>query len=42
MIRMVPFDRDGVIRHFDAEYVAVIEQCHGLSQGVLEEVAFSP
>ena len=41
MIRVVLFDLDGVIRHFDPKYVADIELRHGLTSGTLEGFAFA-
>jgi HAD superfamily hydrolase (TIGR01509 family) len=41
MIRVVLFDLDGVIRHFDPKHVSDIEQRHGLAAGTLEGIAFS-
>jgi len=41
MIRVVLFDLDGVIRHFDAGHAAAIEQRHGLAAGTLESIAFA-
>lgn len=41
MIRVVLFDLDGVIRHFDPKYVADIELKHGLVSGTLEGFAFA-
>lgn len=41
MIRVVLFDLDGVIRHFDPMNVADIEHRHGLAPGSLEGVAFA-
>ena len=41
MIRVVLFDLDGVIRHFDPKYVADIEIRHGLAPGTLEGFAFA-
>lgn len=41
MIRTVLFDLDGVIRHFDPDHVATIEQVHGLDAGSIEAFAFS-
>jgi putative hydrolase of the HAD superfamily len=41
MIRVVLFDLDGVIRHFDPKYVADIESRFGLRPGTLEGVAFA-
>lgn len=35
MIRVVLFDLDGVIRHFDSRYVADIEVKYGLAAGAL-------
>lgn len=40
MIRVVLFDLDGVIRHFDPEHVSAIEQRHGLLDGAIERTAF--
>lgn len=37
----MPFDLDGVIRHFDPKHVADIEQQHRLSSGTLESIAFA-
>lgn len=41
MIRVVLFDLDGVIRHFDPAHAADIEQRHGLEAGTLEGIAFA-
>lgn len=41
MIRVVLFDLDGVIRHFDPAHAADIEQRHGLETGTLEDIAFA-
>lgn len=41
MIRIVLFDLDGVIRHFDPNHVTDIERRHGLAPGSLEGVAFA-
>jgi HAD superfamily hydrolase (TIGR01509 family) len=41
VIRAVVFDLDGVIRHFDPEFVADIEARHALSMGTLLETAFA-
>ncbi|GAB3600836.1 HAD family hydrolase [Microbacterium tumbae] len=41
-IRTVLFDLDGVVRHFDPEYVSVIERRHGIASGVIEAIAFEP
>jgi putative hydrolase of the HAD superfamily len=41
MIRVVLFDLDGVIRHFDPNHVADIERRHGLAAGTLESIAFA-
>ncbi|WP_372968921.1 HAD family hydrolase [Microbacterium sp.] len=41
-IRAVLFDLDGVVRHFDPENVARIENQHGLATGAIEAVAFAP
>jgi glucose-1-phosphatase len=41
MIRVVLFDLDGVIRHFDPQYVAAIELKHGLAAGTLDGFAFA-
>lgn len=41
MIRVVLFDLDGVIRHFDPKTVADIERRHGLAAGALESSAFA-
>jgi putative hydrolase of the HAD superfamily len=41
MIRVVLFDLDGVIRHFDASYVADIERRHGLAAGTLDDIAYA-
>lgn len=40
-IRVVLFDLDGVVRHFDERAVAGIEASHGLAAGSLAAVAFS-
>lgn len=39
MIRLVLFDLDGVIRHFDPENAAMIEHHYGLSRGTIERAA---
>lgn len=41
MIRIVLFDLDGVIRHFDPRIVAEIERRHGLAAGTIESAAFA-
>lgn len=41
MIRVVLFDLDGVIRHFNPKHVADIEGRHGLAAGTLESIAFA-
>lgn len=41
MIRVVLFDLDGVIRHFDPRNVAEIERRHDLTAGTIESVAFA-
>ncbi|MET0830426.1 MAG: HAD-IA family hydrolase [Microbacterium sp.] len=41
MIRVVLFDLDGVIRHFDPAHVAGIERRHGLAPGTIEGAAFA-
>ncbi|MFJ3487945.1 HAD family hydrolase [Leifsonia aquatica] len=41
MIRVVLFDLDGVIRHFDPAHAVDIEQRHGLGAGTLESIAFA-
>ncbi|MFJ6429255.1 MULTISPECIES: HAD-IA family hydrolase [Microbacterium] len=41
MIRVVLFDLDGVIRHFDPQSVVDIEYRHELAAGVIESVAFT-
>ncbi|WP_040165760.1 HAD-IA family hydrolase [Microbacterium gorillae] len=41
MIRVVLFDLDGVIRHFDPQYAADVESRHGLPGGTLEGIAFA-
>lgn len=41
MIRVVLFDLDGVIRHFDARNTATIEHRHGLAPGDIERIAFA-
>lgn len=41
-IRLVLFDLDGVVRHFDPENVATIEREHGLAIGSIEARAFAP
>ena len=41
MIRVVLFDLDGVIRHFDPSNVAAIEQRHGIDAGDIERIAFA-
>lgn len=42
MIRCVLFDLDGVLRHFDAGFVARVEAEHGLPAGALDAAAFEP
>jgi len=42
VIRSVLFDLDGVLRHFDAGFVASIEREHGLPAGALDAAAFEP
>ncbi|WP_282848056.1 HAD-IA family hydrolase [Microbacterium oxydans] len=41
MIRVVLFDLDGVIRHFDARNTATIERRHDLAPGDIERIAFA-
>lgn len=41
MIRVVLFDLDGVIRHFDPAHAVDIEERHGLVAGTLESIAFA-
>lgn len=41
MIRVVLFDLDGVVRHFDPRHVADVEQRHGLAAGTIEGIAFA-
>ncbi|NJI60243.1 HAD family hydrolase [Microbacterium oxydans] len=41
MIRVVLFDLDGVIRHFDPAHVAEIERRHGLDSGIIAGTAFA-
>ncbi|GAA0437302.1 HAD family hydrolase [Leifsonia naganoensis] len=41
MIRVVLFDLDGVIRHFDPAHAVDIEERHGLAAGTLESIAFA-
>ena len=41
MIRVVLFDLDGVIRHFDPDHLAGIERRHGLADGTIASVAFA-
>lgn len=41
VIRLVLFDLDGVIRHFDPENAAMIEHHYGLSRGTIERAAFA-
>lgn len=41
MIRVVLFDLDGVIRHFDPQFVVDIERKHGLRVGSLDGFAFA-
>ncbi len=41
MIRVVLFDLDGVIRHFDPSHLADIERRHGLAAGTIECIAFA-
>jgi putative hydrolase of the HAD superfamily len=41
MIRVVLFDLDGVIRHFDAENTAMIERRYDLAPGDIERIAFA-
>lgn len=38
----VLLDLDGVVRHFDPEHVAGVEERHGLRAGSLTEAAFEP
>ncbi|MBF4635772.1 HAD hydrolase-like protein [Agreia pratensis] len=41
MIRLVLFDLDGVIRHFDSRYVSDIEANYDLKPGTLNGIAFA-
>lgn len=41
MIRAVVFDLDGVIRHFDPEYVADVERRHAVEQGAIAAAMFA-
>ncbi|MGI9822837.1 HAD family hydrolase [Agromyces sp. Marseille-Q5079] len=41
MIRVVLFDLDGVIRHFDPDHLAGIERRHGLTSGTIAGIAFA-
>jgi len=41
MIRAVVFDLDGVIRHFDPEFVADVERRHALEQGAIMAAMFA-
>lgn len=41
VIRVVLFDLDGVIRHFDPQHTDEIERRHGLPAGALSQTAFS-
>lgn len=41
MIRVVLFDLDGVIRHFDPDHLAGIERRHGLADGTIAGIAFA-
>ncbi|HYF44969.1 MAG TPA: HAD family phosphatase [Acidimicrobiales bacterium] len=41
MIKAVVLDLDGVIRHFDAEFVADVERRHALEQGSIMAAMFS-
>ncbi|MFE7195053.1 HAD family hydrolase [Microbacterium oxydans] len=41
MIRVVLFDLDGVIRHFDARNTATIERRYDLAPGDIERIAFA-
>ncbi|KTR78825.1 haloacid dehalogenase [Microbacterium oxydans] len=41
MIRVVLFDLDGVIRHFDASNTATIERRYDLAPGDIERIAFA-
>jgi glucose-1-phosphatase len=41
-IRVVVFDLDGVVRHWDAELNASIEQRHGLAPNSILDTAFAP
>lgn len=41
VIRVVLFDLDGVVRHFDPSHVTEIESRHGIPRGALEAIAFS-
>lgn len=40
MIRVILFDLDGVVRHFDPRHVARIENKHGIPAGAIEHFAF--
>ena len=42
MIRATIFDLDGVVRHFDPDYVGFIEVQYGLERGALNGAAFEP
>lgn len=41
MIRVILFDLDGVVRHFDPSHVARIENKHSIPAGAIENFAFS-
>lgn len=41
MIRAVLFDLDGVIRHFDTDHIAAVEQRYGIAEGTIARFAFS-
>ena len=40
-VRAVLFDFDGVVRHFDAEFVPAVERRYGLPEGSIHNAAFS-
>ena len=41
MIRVVLFDLDGVIRHFDPDHLTDVEHRHGLPSGTIAGIAFA-
>lgn len=41
-IGTILLDLDGVVRHFDPEHQAAVEERHGLEPGTLWKVAFEP